>query len=403
MMKRILALLLCLVMVFSLAACGGNEKPNDTKPGTSESGDKTPTENVGDSDGDIDEKPVETIRPNGELPNNERDLTEAEIRHYVGVVLNAALKLDIETLKEYAKEEKDLEAYQKIADDATTKEWYLKTIGKSVYLESVGKIAYPEPEAVFQMWQTHFLKTNDVMPEDVTELSLEELTVIYERYKDKIPYVIQDVNPEYDCEIYLKDGRIYFELDELLGCTSYCYDTDDLVPSEYSWESPTKHIAAYVFGYDADEPTDFSELLADGAFDYAMPIVNNNLDELITYMDSLKDEYDWNATPGEDDYSLKYYQKYIKDDAVRAKVQAWMKDNLVCGFSGHGFDIWYKVNQDTFYQTYEMSAADKALIKDLPICGWGYESDYNKAEYVFSLYRDIIGAMVEGGYIEDLV
>ena len=73
-MKRILALLLCLVMVFSLAACGGNEKPNDTKPGTSESGDKTPTENVGDTDGDIDEKPVETIRPNGELPNNERDI-----------------------------------------------------------------------------------------------------------------------------------------------------------------------------------------------------------------------------------------------------------------------------------------------------------------------------------------
>lgn len=402
-MKRILALLLCLVMVFSLAACGGNEKPNDTKPGTSESGDKTPTENVGDSDGDIDEKPVETIRPNGELPNNERDLTEAEIRHYVGVVMNAALKLDIETLKEYAKEEKDLEAYQKIADDATTKEWYLKTIGKSVYLESVGKIAYPEPEAVFQMWQTHFLKTNDVMPEDVTELSLEELTAIYEQYKDKIPYVIEDVNPEYDCEIYLKDGRIYFELDELLGCTSYCYDTDDLVPSEYSWESPTKHIAAYVFGYDADEPTDFSELLANGAFDYAMPIVNNNLDELITYMDSLKDEYDWNATPGEDDYTLKYYQKYIKDDAVRAKVQAWMKDNLVCGFSGHGFDIWYKVNQDAFYHTYEMSAADKALIKDLPICGWGYESDYSKAEYVFSLYRDIISAMIDGGYIEDLV
>lgn len=405
-MKRILALLLCLVMVFSLAACGGNEKPDEgKKPDSSvtEPSDKEPTYNVGDSDGDIDEKPVETIRPNGELPNNERDLTEAEIRHYVGVIVNAALKLDLETLKEYAKDEEDLEGYQKIADDPVAKEWFLKTIGKSIYLESTGSIAYPEPEALFQMWQTHFLYTNDIPPEDVTEMSIEDLAAVYDQYKDKVPYVIEEVNPEYDCEIYLKDGRIYFELKELLGCTSYCYDIDDLCPSEYSWESPTKHIAAYIFGYDADEPTNFNELLANGAFDYALPLVEQDLSKLVTYMDGLKDEYDWNKTPGEDDYYLKYYQAYMKNETMRKKVEDWIKENVVCGFSGHGFDIWYKVKLDAYYQTSDLTAEEKTSLKDLPICGWGYESDYTKAEYVFQLYHDIIYNMTEGGYIEDLV
>lgn len=404
-MKRILALLLCLVMVFSLAACGGNEKPNDDNtPGTStESGNKNPTENVGDSDGDIDDKPVETIRPNGELPNNERDLTEAEIHHYVGIIVNAALKLDIDTLREYAKDEKHLEDYQAIANDPVAKEWYLKTIGKSIYIESTGSIAYPEPEAVFQMWQTHFLFTNDVPPAEIKELSLDELTAIYEQYKDKIPYVIDDVNPEYDCEIYLKDGKIYFDLDELLGCTSYCYDIGDLAPSQYSWDGPNAHIAAMIFGHDADEVNNFSEFLAGGVYDYAMPLVEMDLDALVPYMDGLKDEYDWNKTPGEDDYRIKYYQAYIKDDTMRAKVQAWMNENVVCGFSGHGFDVWHKVNQDVYYQTADLTAEEKAILKDLPICGWGYESEYNKAEYVFTLYQEIIYDMIEGDYIEDLV
>lgn len=399
-MKRVLALLLCLVMVFSLAACGGNtDKPDETKKPSVETPADKPTTGENEGDGDT----TETIRPNGELPANERKLTEAEKRHYVGVVMNAALTLDIDTLREYAKNEEDLENYQKIADDPVMKEWYLKTIGKSVYLESVGKIAYPEPEAVFQMYQTHFLRTNDVPPEDVTKLSLEELSAIYEQYKDNIPYVIEDVNPEYDCPIYLQDGRIYFELDELLSCTSYCYDTDDLVPSGYSWEGEYKHIAAYIFGYDADEITDFSELLADGAFDYVMPILDNDLNAMVEYFDGLKEEHDWNATPGEDDFYEKYYQAYYKNDAFRAKIEAWMKENVFCGFSGHGFDVWYIVNQDEFYQTYEMSAADKALIKDLPICGWNYCSTYSSADGVFGAYYDFVNAMIEGGLLEDVV
>lgn len=404
-MKKILSLFICVLMVLSLVACGNNEKPDETKKPNTSVNDQVddPIIDTDDSDSDKDEGEEEIIRPNGELPNNERDLTDAEIRHYIGVIMNAALKLDIDTLKEYAKDESELEDYQKIADDPTTKEWYLKTIGQSVYIESTGSIAYPEPEALFQIWQTHFLYTNDVMPESVTALSLEELTTIYNQYKSLIPYVIEDVSPEFDCPIYLKDGRIYFELDELLGCTSYCYDTGDLTPPTYSWESPTKHIAAYVFGYKSKESINFSELLADGAFDYAMPLVDDDLSALVTYMDGLKEEYDWNQTPGEGDYYIKYYQAYIKNDTMRAKVQKWVNENVICGFSGHGFDIWYKINLDTNYKTAKLTAEEKAVLSELNICGWGFGGNFNEAKGAFQLYFDIIDAMIEGGYIENLV
>ncbi len=395
-MKRVLVLLLCIATLLSFVACdNNNEEPgNQNNPSITDPVDKP--DNTPDA-------PSEMIRPNGELPDNEHELTDAEKRHYVGIIVNAAITLDIETLREYAKNEKDLEGYQAIADDAVAREWYLKTIGKGVYLESSGALAHPEPEAVFQMWQTRFLKTNDVMPEDVTHMSLEELSSIYEQYQDKIPYVIKEVNPEYYCQIYLKEGRIYFELDELLGCTNYCYDIDDLTPSQYSWDGEYAHIAAMVFGHDAEETNNFQEFFEKNNMDFAMPMVNYDLDALEVYMDSLKDEHDWNMTPGKDDYAEKYYQAYIKDDAMRAKVQAWMVENVVCGFSGHGFDVWYTVNQDVYYQTFRLTEAERAAIQDLHICGWTYDGGYTKAEYVFSIYYSIISDMVEGGYIEDLV
>lgn len=405
-MKRVLALVLCFVMIFSMVACGNDTKPDENKkPGTStaEPGDKEPMENTGNSDGDIDEQPVQQIRPNGELPNNERDLTDAEVNHYLDIIVNAALKLDIDTLREYAKNEDDLEAYQKIIDDATTKEWYSKTIGKSVYLPSIRVLVYPEPKAVFAMWQADAFKNNEELPEDATKMSIDELTAVYEKYKDKIPYCAEDISPKYDCPIYLKDGKIYFELDEVLGITTYCSYTEDLAPSEDSWYSETQHISAYVFGYNANTTADFNTLLADGAYDYAMPLLTGNMDELVAYMDGLKDEYDWNASPGERDYYLKGYKNYLKDDAIRAKVQAWMQENVISGFSSYGMDCWHKVHLDAYYLINDASDTEKALIQELPIFTQDYVEGGCKASDVFSVYFDIISDMAESGYIEYLL
>ncbi|MBQ8806010.1 MAG: hypothetical protein IJZ68_05955 [Bacteroidaceae bacterium] len=407
-MKKVLALLLCLVMVFSLAACGGNEKPDETKKPDSSVTDpvddeKEPTIDAGDSDGENDEGKEDVIRPNGELPNNERDLTEAEVRHYVGVIVNAALKLDIETLKEYAKNEEDLEGYQRILDDPTTKEWFMKTIGTSVYLESTGEIVYPECEAVFNMWYTDMWLNGETPPEDVTKLSVDELTAIYDKYKDKIPYVMEEVNPEYDCEIYLSEGKIYFDLKDLLGVTSYCYDIDDLAPTKWSFESPTQHIAAYVFGYDIDEidPT-FEDALEDGDYSYLMPLMKKDLSLLPAYMATIKDQHDWDATPGKDDWYEKYYQAYIKDEAMRAKVQDWMEDNMVCGFHSYGFDMWYTADVDKYFMYEDLPADEKELLKDLWVCEWTFETADSKPEHVFAPYYELVDMMVECGVIKDI-
>ena len=67
------------------------------------------------------------------------------------------------------------------------------------------------------------------------------------------------------------------------------------------------------------------------------------------------------------------------------------------------FDIWYKINLDTNYKTAKLTAEEKAVLSELNICGWGFGGNFNEAKGAFQLYFDIIDAMIEGGYIENLV
>jgi hypothetical protein len=391
-MKRLLALLLCLAVTLSFAACS-NTKPSDN-PTTA----PTSTEVYND------ETLPNGIRANGYLPDDESELTDEEIRYYVGIVMNAALDLDVDTLRKYAKNEKDLEAYQRIADDPVTKTFFMETDGKSIYLESTGEIVYPECEAVFCMWYTDLWKNGKTPPADVTQLSAEELLSIYDQYSEKIPYVfneVTEVTPESNYQISLKDGNIYFELNELLGCTSYCYDIEDLAPSEYHFNSPSKHLAAYVFGYGIDElDQTLDESLQSRNYEFIMPMLNYDLDSLPAFMDSLQKEHDRNDDIGAAFYA-EYYKNYIKDKEQRAKVQSWMKDNLVCGFDIYSFRGWYTVSADDYYLFSELTEEDKELLKDVWVCDWLYTTSDVSADNAFAPYCDIISMMIDSGLLED--
>ena len=120
-MKKILALLLACVMVFSLAACGGNNGDNggsgngggllDNILGNST---KLSDKHVNESQKfEILPNEDEPITPNGELPNNEEDVEYYDVNYYFNEAFNAVIKLDEEGMKLYLDEEE----YEGIVDE----------------------------------------------------------------------------------------------------------------------------------------------------------------------------------------------------------------------------------------------------------------------------------------------
>ena len=170
-MKRLLALLLACLMMFSLVACGNNsdkpdaptdggaieqpvDKPDDTKPSeestTPDSEDTT----------EPSEEPTDTIRENGQFPEDKNDLTEVELEYINGdlydKIVKAVIELDMDVLREYTSSQY-LYGFERINENEKFRTMYLNTIGKSIYLPESRYIVKVDTQYVFAKWHTGLL------------------------------------------------------------------------------------------------------------------------------------------------------------------------------------------------------------------------------------------------------
>ena len=364
-MKKVIALLLCLVMVFAMAACSNDNKdpsqPQET-PGTSES---PPAETMPDESTPDDTEPSEpsedTIRENGSLPADEDDLTNAEVKHYIGKVMQAIIKLDTETMNELAS---DNSAYmiQAVKDDEVYRAVWEKTIGQSVYLEESATLVYKDPQFVFASWLTDLYKEGGALKAETKEYTEAEITAILDKYIEKAPYIADELDLEDDFDIDIEDGKIVIDCNECFAETPW----DEL--SDVSVPHPTvrtgEDLARLVFGAHCEVSLGLDYIKKDG-FTIWEAFVTADLGSITAAFD--KAPYNMNAEITDTTNQLMeiIYQTYYKNAEKCAKVQAWMDENVMILREMSTVYVYIPAELEDTYPYYSLTEEEKEQIKDL--------------------------------------
>lgn len=388
MKKRILSLVLASVMVLSLCACGSS---NDKKKE-----DSTKTENTETVKGDEDsEEIVDGIRKNGELPGDIEDFTEDELKFYLNDVITAAIELDLEKLEEYLYDEGDLEDFQNVVNNKDYQAMWKKTIGETVYLKNSIHLVGKSPIYVFSKWYTDQAKMGAELPEDVYDLTMEQVDDIYEKYYKDAIYVAEEVDFEDDMDIHIEDGKIKFEIDGLFESLGY-----ETIGKMADYGNYANGYVKMVFG-EQGQHLDFGyDYITKEPFDIYPILLSGNLEEMIELIDS-RTEYTFEV----DDLSYGHaYHTYYKNDSDRVLIKSWMEENVESYRDESSVFTFVKANieHEDSYPFYNFTDKEKELIKDLPIYVWEgtYEFDNGKSDE-WSPYYEIVEQMLYFGELEE--
>ncbi len=135
-MKKIIALLLALAMVFALAACGGNSKSDDAAPAADNSADSAP---AAESDGDAAAPATGDGKLTGTLMLGEIGPTTGGAAMY-GTAVSNAMKLAVEEINaidpdfqiEFNPQDDEHDAEKSVNAYNTLKDWKVQVIGGTV-------------------------------------------------------------------------------------------------------------------------------------------------------------------------------------------------------------------------------------------------------------------------------
>jgi hypothetical protein len=400
--KRIISIALCICVLLSFAACGNSAKnssddveiiaPTDNQNDNTEQVTPGPDDGLIDSDTDlyISDKDgnLTNIRKNGKLPSSKKDLTDEEIYYYIGTVVQAAIDLDINTLKMYSANEEDIKTFEAIINNPTYKEMYEKNIGNIIYLDNSHYFVYKDPFYIYSRWFSDE-KVGDSKAA-IDKLTITELNNIYNKYRENAVYIVNNVNKA-DFNFSLKNGHIYFELDGIFGNVGYD-NVSDLIsddPSTY---------ANIVFGTHRTADTNITNSDLNGIVDM---LTSENLNQMIEYVNN-NAIYDLNFENKElelDDC----YQLYYKNKENREKIEAWMKDNTETYKNDCGIIIYIKANihHKCNWPFNLFTDLEREQIKELPIYVDLSTSIVGSIEE-WAQYYSIVQQMIYAGDIEDL-
>lgn len=402
-MKRVFVLLLCLAMVFSMAACGNDAteptKPQET-PGISESTPDEPTSGETTPDDTEPSNPVvdeNTVRPNGELPEDEDDLTRAEVNHYIGKVMQAIINLDVETMKEYANSHSAYMIKAVKEDDVYRAVWE-KTIGKSVYLEESNMLVYKDPQFVFTSWLTDLYKNGDTLKAAAEEYTEEEIVAILDKYIDKAPYLANELDIEDDFKIDIEDGKIVIDCNDCLGATPWDRLSDISVP--HPTVRTGKDLACLAFGAHCEVSLGLDYINTNG-FTIWEALVTADLDKIVTAFDNAPYDMNIEITSTTNHLYEFIYQTYYKDAEKRAKIQDWMDEHVMILRSLSSVWVYIPAELTDTYPYCTLTDAEKDLIKDLNIYikEGVFEFQANTSNE-FSPFYEIVVQMSSFGAIE---
>lgn len=397
-MKRLLALLLACLMMFSLVACGNNsdkpdtptdggaieqpiDKPDDTKPSeestTPDSEDTT----------EPSEEPSDTIRENGQFPEDKNDLTEAELEYINGAlydkVVKAVIELDMDVLREYTGSQY-LYGFERINENEKFRTMYLNTIGKSIYLPESRYIVKVDTQYVFAKWHTGLLLTNGVVPASVADITHEQVDSIYENIYKNAPVKLYELHT--DC-FYLDEGYVKFNTDLLL------HDTEMMVSNMTPDRTYDNAYAEFIFAEEAEHlDSNYSTLKENQKF--ATMMFNKNIDEVVAFFHS--DEADAS------DSTTKRVLEVLEDETKKAALQEWINEymEVLCTTSSHHIYLHLtfdgvRLDMQPFY--YALPEAELASLAGIHAVQWDLVGD--DADDFADDWYELISTAEESGII----
>ncbi len=404
-MKRLITLLLCLCVVFALAACGNDskepskpqDKPSATEPAPDNS---TPTEDENDATepsggSDVTE---DTIRENGKLPESESDLTRAERKHYIGKVMQAIIDLDTETMNEYAS---DNSAYiiRAVKEDDVYRTMWEKTIGQSIYMEESNMLVYKDPEYIFGAWLTDLYKTGGQLKAKTEEYTEEEIVAIFDKYYAKAPYIAAEIDIKDDFDIDIEDGKIVIDCNDCLKSTAWDELSDVGVP--HPTVRTGEDLAKLAFGSHCEVSLGL-DYIADEGYTMWQAFITGDLGSIVTAFDNTQD-YDMNIeiTDTTNQLMEMVYQHFYKDAERAQKIQLWMDENVLIVRDISSAHIYAAAETEETYPYYELTDAEKAELEGLKIyVKNSVHKHEGKTDSEFYPFYEVVAQMARLGAIE---
>lgn len=370
-------------MLFGLCACGKEVIDNPDPISPNETGDTTPnteqTTNVLYPD---------TMRKNGEYPDNIQDLTEEEINFHNKLIFDAIQTLDISILEKYTDESsvEAVEALRNIKNDATYRSLFEKSFADFRYIPSINYILVKSTTYTFGKWYSDCEENGGCPVNSVQELTNQQVDEIYEKYYKDAPYTAGPFNSH---RVYSRivDGKIVYDIDGIFtqfGYTSLSY----LNPkgTEYSTNGYPQLI---MYNYDM---LDFNYILKEGSAPKYKEILSKDLDKMVEIANKID-------IP-DDIFYKKYYENYFKDDAIRADIQEWVNENVEFVRLVHIVAVYIKPTMDESFPFYNFSEQEKEEIKDLNLAIYSHIGDFEKEFSTWNGYYDILQEMEASGAIE---
>lgn len=412
-MKRIIALLLCLCMVFALAACGGNNGDNGGSgngggllDGVIGGGTKLSNKHANESQKmELFLEEDDKITPNGELPNNEEDVEGIDQRYYFNEAINAVIQLDEEKMKLYLCEE-EYTALMELKNNKDAYELWQHTVGNLTYMPSAG-CWYGRPmHLVYAMWYEDQVKAGATLKEIAGMLSYDELVDIYNEYYDKVPLVVKYCGgPD---EFYMEDGYIKFEMGSPMLSMGVSDLDRILVEDTYFPEAEgadsirTNNLYELVLGWTACdyEWDNFNMLFEDGDCRLLESFQKKDLDAVIAMVDA--DEKSW-----DDDWAndKEDYDKFMKNEAAKAALQKFMNEHVTFYRTHEDVYVVWTVDTNITYghsdYTFknEATEAERNLLKSAVYCN---VDDTYGDEYLGSEWDNFMGEIIEAAQDHDM-
>lgn len=387
-MKRILAFLLCMVMVFALCACGNDEAtPTEKSPTNPVTAPSTPTENNNateptqdnpDSTTPDEEVSDDTIRENGKLPNDPSKLTSAEEKHYLGEVIQAIIDLDVETLEDLA-DSNSVNCIRYIRDNENYRKAWNKTVGQSIYLEDSKYIAHRDPQYIFANWITSVYNKNETLKGFIYNYSEEELLQILDTYGSNAPYVISEID---DYFIDVVDGKISISCNQVLQDAGWDTLSD---MGFYGWAGKeNEQLARIIFGAGCGIANGLDEINKNG-FTIWQDMLTGNVNKIVAAFDKATG-YDLNEpiTSKLGQFNARYYQAYYKNVDNAAKIQDWMNENVQILRDTSNILVYMRIrtiDDALYYITEEERAEIQHLELYCAMIVWGFQAN-TEAEFI---------------------
>ncbi len=317
-----------------------------------------------------------TIRVNGRLPDDIYQFTDREQSYYMEILVNAAIELDLDTLRRYVEpRDEGYEMLETIANNEKSRElWLLMMEDYEFYPESCCLVGR-NTEAIFDLWYADH-------PDSMWatwELGYEDAKAAYDAYYDQAPFSYMILS-WYDLGLEVEDGRLVCDLSDFFGSSAFVR-VDDCIDS---YGDGGIQYGSIVLGYEYGGYDTLSE-----EFPQWEMVFRSDLDALAEYLLPLADT---------ESYYYDIFQTYLSDKTNRDLIKQYLDDNCILSRNAYEIHLYHPLT--SWDLPYFSSASDWERMQSLPVM----ESEtlyYGDFDSVLYFYYDLIQGMISEGLLEE--